>query len=683
MHFSSLRAVLLGATVNFIAYLGFSSALLAADWADMPTPLIHSALVAQSAQPAAQTGTTLAIALRPQPEWHGYWQQPGEVGLAPQLTWHLPAGVSVGEVAYPLPETLSVDGVMNHVYGKPYALLTELSVDRHLPVGTQLPIRLAMRYLVCRHDACVPETADLETTLIVGDGAPDRRYAQDFIAWRQALPKPLSMPATFTLTDDQIRIQLPLPASVPIDNAHLFSATPQALKDSYPQQFSRQGDQLIITTQRGAQLGTQFEATLALGQGLGLTFTAKQGTAEGALGGTLLLALAGALLGGLLLNLMPCVFPILSLKALSLARAGGSLSAARREACAYTLGVVAMCMTLGATLLVLRAGGSQIGWAFQLQNPQLLLLLLLLSCAMAFNLTGLFEFSAVNAGAKLAHRGGVLGAFWTGVLAAFVATPCTGPFMAAALGSALVLPPLAGLLVFAGLGLGMALPFLLLGFMPALQRKMPKPGAWMATLRHVLAVPMFLTVLALFWVLAQQVTANALIAILGCSMLFAFGLWWMGLRQRSFNAYAWLPALLAFVIAMALGMTQLEPKAKQAAAQAASPFSTATLAAWQQSKQPIFLYFTADWCMTCKVNEQVAIRREATQQAFAQAGVKVMRGDWTHGAAEITAFLATQGRSGVPLYMWYSPKQAQPQILPQLLTPRLLIEQAQLEQAAR
>ncbi len=265
------------------------------------------------------------------------------------------------------------------------------------------------------------------------------------------------------------------------------------------------------------------------------------------------------------------------------------------------------------------------------------------------------------------------GAFWTGALAAFVATPCTGPFMAAALGAALVLPVAAALVVFAGLGLGLALPFLALGYVPALRRRLPKPGAWMEVFRHILAVPMFLTALGLAWVLGNQTSANGVVVAVGAAMLLAIGLWITGRRQRRFKAGAWMPATVALVLAM--GAITLVPrggaKAVAEATATSQPFDAAKLAALQAEGKPVFLYFTADWCLSCKVNEKTAIERAETQDAFRAAGVTTMVGDWTDGDAKIGKFLEEHGRSGVPLYLWYAPGKA-PQELPQILTPGLL-----------
>ena len=639
--------------------------------------LIASSLLAESPTPAAGKQTTLALFMEPQGDWHGYWKQPGDVGLASRLTWHLPEGVSVGEPVYPVPDTLLIDGLMNHVYEHPYAVLVPLQIADDLPAGQPLPIRLDMQYLACRYDACVPERATLEALLTVGDGRHNPALSSVFARWRQALPKPLGSRARFTLDEGIMRVSIPLRATLQIENPHLFSATPGVLDNAAEQRVQRTDDHLIIETRPGKQVPEAFEALLSLGNGLGLDVQVARNASPST--NTLivtLVALGGATLGGLLLNLMPCVFPILSLKALSVARANSSDGAVRREALAYTGGVVVVCVLLGALLLALRAGGSQLGWAFQLQDPRVILVLLLLTTAIALNLAGLFELSSVDVGNGLVRREGSAGAFWTGALAAFVATPCTGPFMAAALGAALVLPAAAGMLVFAGLGLGIALPFLLLGFVPALRQRLPKPGAWMETLRRVLAVPMFLTALALLWVLGQQVSANALVVVVGCTLLLGLGLWASGLRLRTLKSRSWMPATLAAMLALGIGLTQDNSPSTQTSAPDHQPFDEARLATLRQSGNAVFVYFTADWCVTCKVNEQVAIDRPETQRAFEENNVVVMRGDWTRGDAAITAFLEQHGRSGVPLYLWYAPHSRSAEVLPQILGPGLLSERA-------
>jgi thiol:disulfide interchange protein len=673
----------------FAALLGLVAPALAQAIPGGNGPHIATSLVPESLTPAAGARTIIAIAMAPQPGWHGYWQTPGDSGFPMKIDWTLPRGAKAGDPAYPVPTTLVIAGLMNHVYEKPYALLVPFDVPAGLARGTALPVSAKLDYLVCTTSICVPETATVSTSLTVGDGAPDPAATAKFDAWRKALPRPLGSPVRFETVGGKFRLAVPLPAAVALGKPHLFAATDGALAYAAPQTFTRDGDTLVIETAAGPSAPKSFDGVLALGDGTGLSFTAAPGAvpaAGAAIGdgaaaparhGTLvltLIAFAGAVLGGLILNIMPCVFPILSLKALSLAKGGGDEREVRREALAYAAGVIIVCVALGGLILAARAGGAQVGWAFQLQDPGIIFLLVLLTAAIGFNLAGLFELGAVTAGSGLAARRGAAGAFWTGALAAFVATPCTGPFMAAALGAALVLPVAAALLVFAGLGLGLAIPFLLLGYVPALRRALPKPGAWMETMRHILAVPMFLTALGLCWVLGNQTTADGVVLALAAAMLLAFGLWWTGRRQRGFKAFAWAPASVAVLLAIAAGATLL-PKhrdaAKVAPAGASVPFDAARLAALRAANKPVFLYFTADWCLSCKVNEKVAIERSETQAAFSKAGVTTMVGDWTDGDAAIGNFLDAHGRSGVPLYLWYAPGKAA-QTLPQILTPGLL-----------
>ena len=327
-----------------------------------------------------------------------------------------------------------------------------------------------------------------------------------------------------------------------------------------------------------------------------------------------------------------------------------------------------VCLALGGILRGLRAGGAAVGWAFQLQDPRVILILLLLVTGIALNLAGLFELPAISGGSRLAARSGTQGAFWTGALAAFVATPCTGPFMGAALGAALVLPTAAALAIFAGLGLGLALPFLLLGLVSGLRRRLPRPGAWMNRLRRILSIPMFLTALGLAWILGRQAGVDAMALGLGAALLLALGLWWVGARQG--RPRAWLP--LAPGLAAALAAMLIVPLEAPAGVKAqpvlqGEMFSDEKLAALRSQRRPVFLYFTADWCITCKVNEKGVLARKEVAKSFTSRNVAVLAGDWTRGDAAIGRFLAQHGRSGVPLYLYYPPGQ-EAKILPQILT---------------
>jgi thiol:disulfide interchange protein len=661
--------------------------------AQLPQPgknSIAASLVAESAVVAPGQTVTLALMMRPSKGWHGYWKNPGDSGIETQIAWDMPAGFSAGPIQYPVPGRLIVAGLMNYVYEGDYAQLIDLKVPAGLAPGTKLPIRARVDYLACTKEVCVPETANVAVDLEAGSAPAAQTNRAMFDRFRQALPKPLGSEARFERAGNRFRLAVPVPAGLELSEPYFFPLTDGALSYAAAQTVSRAGDTLIVETEapaNGASLAA-VEGVLKLGDGNGLSLEAVPGAVPAA--GTMvsqegvqaapgasaiLAALLGAIVGGLLLNIMPCVFPILSLKALSLAKAGGDEGTARREAVAYTAGAVLICLGLGAALLALRAGGAAAGWAFQLQDPRVILALLLLITAVALNLAGLFELPALTGGGRLAERGGTSGAFWTGALAAFVATPCTGPFMGAALGAALVLPTVVALAVFAGLGFGLALPFLLLGFVPALRRRLPKPGLWMERLRRLLSVPMFLTALALAWILGRQAGVDGMALGLSAAMVVGLALWWVGRRQGQRSLWLPLaPAALAAVAAMVLIPTAAtEPAmASSPSTLKSEPFSEDRLAALQQEGRPVFVYFTADWCVTCKVNEKGALEREQVAEAFAKSQVAVLVGDWTRGDAAIGRFLEKHGRSGVPLYLYYEPGKPV-EILPQVLTASRLV----------
>jgi len=629
----------------------------------------------------------LAIHMMPEKGWHGYWLNPGDAGEGMRLDWTLPQGARAGEPQYPVPQTLLVSGLMNHVYEKDYAVLVPLTLPEDTPQGSRLPIRVEAQWLACTDEICVPERAELTTEVVIGASRDDERFAE----WMRLLPAPLDRPGTMALTDQSLRLAIPLPASVMLSAPHVFLMQDKLVDYAAPQTFARQGDLLLVTIPRAkfapGEAGTVGGVLKFDDAGNGVTFTARTGEVPAggeviASGGQPVLPslpwlLLAALAGGLLLNIMPCVFPILSLKALSLARAGESESHARIEGLAYAAGVIVACLGLGGLLLVLRAAGEEVGWAFQLQEPMVVVALLLLACAITANLLGLFEFAVPGFASRSSPRSYTQGAFATGLLAAFVATPCTGPFMASAMGAALLLPVLPALSLFAVLGLGIALPFIAVAFIPPLRRRLPRPGPWMNRFRRVMAVPMGLTALALAWLTwkigGPWFTAGALIF----SALLIAALTGAGVAQRRGKR-----ALPAALLAVFLAVTSifLLPRPDPSTAQAESvldtrPFSEDALAKARASGKPVFVYMTADWCLTCKVNEEVAIERKETKDAFEKAEVVVLRGDWTRRDPGITRYLTAHGAAGVPLYVWYSPN-GKPEQLPQVLTPALLAEKA-------
>jgi DsbC/DsbD-like thiol-disulfide interchange protein/cytochrome c biogenesis protein CcdA len=618
---------------------------------------------------------TLALHFTPEPGWHGYWSNPGDAGYGLDLKWHLPDGWKAGEPQYPVPQMLSIGGLMNHVYEAEYAVLVPLSV----PPGATGPTPLAVdaNWLACTREVCVPEKATL-TAVIPASRARDARFDK----WRAAIPALLDQRASLALTAKSLRLAIPLPASLALQNPHVFIEQVQLIDYAAPQLFRRDGNTLVAEIPRkGLATGAEaVDGILKLDEsGQGVRFRAVPGAVPG--GGepvgtaavlSLWLLLGLALLGGLVLNVMPCVFPILSLKALSLARAGESEAEARREGLAYTGGVIVAVLALGGVLLALRAGGAQVGWAFQLQEPGVVVLLLVLASAITANLAGLSELPSVS----FTRSGGRSSAFATGLLAAFVATPCTGPFMAAAMGAALLLPWWQGLLLFFALGLGLALPFLLLGWVPPLRRMLPRPGKWMETFRKVLAVPMGLTALALLWLVWRLggnlfAVAALAVAIAMVALLMMIGRLQRAGRPVGVQSAVGMAALL-LVSVLVLPNVQAAEGPAAGGVIAARPFSEAALAEARAAGKPVFVWFTADWCLTCKVNESVAIEREATRDAFRKAGVVALEGDWTRRDPAITRFLTAHGAAGVPLYLWY-PASGEAQQLPQVLTPDSLV----------
>ena len=630
---------------------------------------IEPQLVAEG--PAPPGGEVeLAIQMIPAPGWHGYWLNPGDAGLPMDVKWQLPKGFSVGQLRYPVPTRLEIADLMNYVYEQDYAVLVRLKVpaDAH---GT-VPIRAEARWLACTDKICVPEKGELSLDVPVGRGTPNR---VQFDAWRQKLPQPLASVAHFQVAGDKLRVAIPLPASVRVEKPYLFPSTDGPVDYAANQQFRRAGDTLIAELRRKGDAPQQFAGVIALGKNRGLEFNAMPGevpvgTPIGSLGWSAVLwAVLGAIAGGVLLNLMPCVFPILALKALHLSRAGGEADHAKSDALAYTAGAIVGTGALGAILLAIRAAGSEAGWAFQLQDPRTIMLLLLLAAAITANLLGLFELPVIGGTARPA------GGFGTGALAAFVATPCAGPFLGAALGTALLLPVAGSVLVFAALGLGLALPFVAIAFVPALRKRLPKPGPWMKRLQRFLAIPMAATAVAALWLLYRQAGSTGLwlgvAAVIGL-LLLLFG---AGQRQRAGQRILWaVPAAIALVALLIVVVPA--PSRPTVQVSGAEPWSEARVASYAQQGKPVFVYFTADWCLSCKVNEATSIDRDEVRDAFRKAGVKVLAGDWTDGDPVITRFLESQGRAGVPLYLWYAPGKP-PEQLPQVLTPSMLTSRAQ------
>ena len=614
----------------------------------------------------------LAIHMRPVAGWHGYWLNPGDAGLPMDVKWQLPEGFAAGPLRYPVPTRLTVAGLMNYVFERDYAVLVRLKV----PAGARgnVPIRAEAHWLACTDKICVPEQGQLGLDLPVGTGTPNRA---EFDKWRTALAHPLATVGHFVTAGNKLRVAIPIPASVDVREPYLFPITDNVVDYEAAQSFRRAGD-WVVAELAVKKSPAQFAGVLATADGRGLEFHAFPGPVPDGgsfIGGGLgwkavVLAVLGAIAGGMLLNLMPCVFPILALKALHISKAGEGAHAARFDALAYASGAIVGTGALGGVLLAIRAAGAEAGWAFQLQDPRTIMLLLLLAVAITANLLGLFELPVLGGRAQPA------GSFGTGALAAFVATPCAGPFLGAALGTALLLPLAGSVAVFAALGLGLALPFVIVAFVPALRSRLPKPGRWMDKLKRFLAIPMAASAVAALWLLNRQAGERGLLFGLAIAVGLMVALWESGRLQRRGKSGAWGGAVAAIAL-VAIGIGVMPQKNARAEAVAgAGAWSEARVASDVRQRKPVFVYFTADWCLTCKVNEAAAIDRSEVRDAFKKAGVEVLAGDWTNGDPAITRFLESRGRAGVPLYLWYAPGKA-PEELPQVLTPAMLISRAQ------
>jgi len=622
----------------------------------------------------------LALHFIPDEHWHTYWQNPGDSGLATSISWQLPDGVTVGDIQWPTPQAFSIPPLMNYGFEGPTVLLSQLTVPADFR-GDQLSIRARADWLVCE-EICIPADAEFALTLPVGQAAVLSDSATAVVAsGNSKLPIPLTVSGSFDLAGGSFSAAI---RGLPdVDFQQFFVAATELVDHAAAQQLLFSEGEWLLRQNLNTYFTSapeHFELVMVSsnGQGYSLSLTLADGTAKtpATTSRGLWLVLLMAAAGGLILNLMPCVFPVLSLKALSIAANSGQRAEQRRDALWYTLGVVLSFVSLALLLLALRAAGSAVGWGFQLQSPWLVALLAYLLFALGLSLSGVVQFGLglMSAGSGLTQSKGAKGSFFTGVLAVVVASPCTAPFMGGALGYAVTQPPLLALLVFVALGLGMALPFLLLAYLPALARALPKPGAWMDTLKQLLAFPLYLSAVWLVWVFGRQAGIDA-VAVLLCGMVaIAAACWLYGSWQ--FSRAGWSrPLVAALLLLLSVGVLRLVPDS-------AAPVTAAADAHWQawspdklaqlrQSGKPVLVNMTADWCITCLVNERVALNTDSSKAALALYDVTYLKGDWTRRDAEITAYLHQYQRDGVPLYVLYWPGQT-PEVLPQILTPDTL-----------
>ena len=669
--------------------------------ATVTAPHIEAELVAEYTGWVAGAPNWVALRLKPESGWHTYWRNPGDSGLPTTLAWTLPENWQAGDIAWPYPSLHKQGDLVNYGYDGQTLHLVPLEV----PAGIEgeHTVKALAKWLVCA-DICIPGQAELSLTLPVAEIATaDPVWSPRFLDARARLPQPEPLAGTFAVVGSEVRLQVDAVELAGAAGVEFYAYADNLVNHGAPQRVALEGTVARIAQEQSAHFGAvpaTVEGVLVVqsNEKYAYAVVAKPGEvatvaapaaapvpAAAASGAQpdFWLALGFALLGGLILNLMPCVFPVLSIKAVSVIENRRNEPAAERlHALAYTAGTVLSCAAIALAIILLREGGQQFGWGFQLQAPAFVAFLAYLMLALGLSLSGLVQFgtSLMGVGQELVEQGGFSRSFFTGVLAVVVASPCTAPFMGTALGYALTQPVFVALPVFATLGLGLALPFLLLGFFPALGAWLPKPGRWMETFKQLMAFPLYLTVVWLLWVLGRQTSIDA-VALVACGLvLLAFALWLWGATQR--NALRAVLALLAGFGALALlahpairiseGRAAATTTGTAGTAQS-EPYSDARLAELRAQGRMVFVNFTADWCITCKVNEKVVFENAEVRRVLAEKNVAWLTADWTTPDPAITAALERFGRSGVPLYLLYPPV-GEPEILPQVLTPDIMVE---------
>lgn len=711
---------------NLVLTLGAALLMLqpaqAQDQTDSPSEDQHYVtfrILAERTQIKAGEEIWLAVEQSIAPDWHTYWKNPGDSGAAPRHDWELPEGFEIGEIQWPVPSRLPYPPLMNFGYSGNVILLQKLTAPAALPEG-EIKLRLATEVLVCK-DICIPEFGELDITLNAQE-AMDEDNSAYFQQAHSKLPEPVSWRADFLQNGEDLVVNIDLPPgfaqNAEMDSIALFPADWGMIENAAPQRPMINEDVLSISQKLGERdISAMNEAKILLafndaeGALRGVEFTMNPAgmaaensdtTAQGAgekpaqaasdianIG--LLKAIILALLGGLVLNLMPCVFPVLSLKALSLVKISEKdAGLARLHGLSYTGGIILSFLLIAGTLIALQAGGEQIGWGFQLQNPVVIAVLAYLLFTIGLNLAGFFDISSSfgNVGNKLTQGNGLSSSFFTGVLATIVATPCTAPFMGVALGYAALQPPPVSLAIFAALGFGLALPYLVLSFVPALQKSLPKPGAWMDIFKQALAFPMFGFAAWLVWIMAQQSSVHSIFGVLLGMITIAFAFWLgkhiprAGWKKTSVRALIVLSILAALAMLPLYGNNASSVATKQESGQNkevfGKAFSPAALETALKGDHPVFVEMTAAWCITCKINHATSINIDSTKKVFADNNVEYLIGDWTNQDADITGYLKSFGRNGVPIYVYYGAPDAQsgtrpdPVVLPQILTPGII-----------
>lgn len=656
---------------------------------------------------AVEPGGTITIGIHKRilPRWHTYWQNPGDAGMATTIAWKLPDGATAGEIQWPAPKRIMVGPVANYGYEDEVTLLTQIKVPDTIRAGENFPVQAVVDWLVCE-EICIPEQVTLDLSLpVVGKGMAAGISTREIEAARAKLPTANTWPFSADVANNRIEL-VAASGEIQADRisgAQFFATDWGVIKHAADQPLRLENGKLSLTLEPyEAKLPKNLRGVLVVSERAGgSTAYAVEAPLTGTLGTAaapvravsdigLLTALLFAFLGGVILNLMPCVFPVLSIKVLSLINHSRMGYRQRHtHGLAYTGGVLACFAIFAAIVLAFKAGGAELGWGFQFQSPLFVLLLAYLMFAV-----GLSQSGMISLGGSLSRLGAYGGndgygmSFVAGGLAAVVATPCTAPFMATALGFAVSQPAPVLFAIFLALGLGLALPYLVLCYWPALLRFLPKPGPWMERLKQALAFPMYATAIWLVWVLAQQAGADAVAAALAGMLLIAFAAWLLGATGKRWRIVNYSASAAALLLAIALGFIFVKDAEAPRQVASSNPryeaFTPARLEDLRAQNRPVFVNLTAAWCITCLVNERVALERANVISAFEAANIVYLKGDWTHRDPAITEMLAKFGRNGVPLYVFYpAGASSEPVVLPQILTPDIVLREIDRTRSAR
>ncbi len=694
---------------TFLALCSAAPAAIAFESTAVTSPRATVTLISDAA--AVAPGQTFRVGLRQKlaPHWHTYWKNSGDAGSPPEIRLSVPEGATAGEIIWPGPDRFAAGPAMNYGYETEIVFPITVTVPRDATPGQPFNVSADADWLVCERE-CIPESGSFRLDIPVAaaptPASDDVRAAFAIADARRPVPSPWS--ARLVSEGDAFALTVVGAGltEAAVKSAYFYPASWGITDHAAPQQPSITDGTLTLALSKGQTFNPEAKADglLALTDGGGATrwfeinpsvHAAPAGNAPTA---SLIESLPlwqtalFAFLGGLILNLMPCVFPVLAIKATAIAKlSGGELREVRRAGTYYTLGVLVAFTVLAAALLVVRAGGTAVGWGFQFQSPLFVAGMSWLLLAIGLNLSGVFEIGlgVTGTGYSLTQKSGHAGSFFTGLLAVVLATPCTAPFMGVAIGTALAAPVVICLLIFLAMGLGLAAPYALLSVFPALARALPRPGPWMLRLRQAMAFPMYASAAWLVWVLSQQVGDFGVLVALSGALLVALAAWIYGMAQHGTGRGLIPRTLAAAAIVGTFGLLlQLDGAPTSAASTQAGvasanyePFTSARLASLRKEGKPVFVNMTAAWCITCLVNERTTLSTDAVQQAFRAAGITYLKGDWTNRNPEIGAYLRSFNRDGLPFYAYYPAGGRDPVVLPPVLTESIVV--GELERAGR